>query len=1166
MVTTLSSSDVKVGPEVFINFRGDELRKSFISHLYSRLRSEGINAFIDTDEGAGQELENLFKRIEESKIALAVLSSRYTESHWCLQELVKIKECSMKSEGCNNNLFVIPIFYKLETSTVRELTGKFGLNLWDLWRVPGHDRNRDNRIVKWNEALENVLGKKALILTETGKEDDFLSTIVTHVKNALGAISSKRGKNPKPHNGGGVNPKPKKCLTISSNNTEPGEQRLKELEGKLDVHCNDNDTRILGLVGMPGIGKTYLAKKLFDKLKNRIIYCVFIQFERQKSKEQGAEWLQKRLVEGLLDQDDLKLRCADQNAVESWMKRLGKYKIVVILDNVIDREQIDEVIRNQDWIKKGSRIVITTRDKSILEGLACDLYEVPELNEREGLELFRAQMCTTLEGSFMELSRKFVDFSGGNPLALKAFGEELCGKDKSHWEARLGTLTQCSNQNIGRQLRICFNELNEQQKDAFLDIANFFRSQDEHYIRSLLDSSGPEYVGARNELSDLLDKFLIRLSDGRVEMHDLLITMAKELAKTSGGKYWLFPSRFAGSTNTLKNKEGKEKVRGIILDMSKMEEKPLHNQAFVGMRSLRYLKIYYSLGPKHREVECKLNLPDGIEFPEDNIVRYLDWVNFPGNELPSDFEPKNLIDLRLPYSKITRVWNCAKVAPNLKWVDLSHSSNLSSILGLSDAPNLLRLNLEGCKSLKGLPEEMQKMKNLVFLNLRGCTSLLSLPKITMDSLKTLILSDCSKFHTFEVISGSLETLYLNGTAIDGLPPAIGNLHGLIFLNLKDCKYLATLPDFIWKLRSLQELKLSRCSRLNSFSIDKENMVKLRVLLLDETSIAEIPANITYLSSLRRLCLSRNDTICSIQFDMDELLHLKWLELKCCKNLTSLSRLPPKLQCLNAHDCTSLRTLESPVTLLMPTEQIHSTFIFTNCHELEQTSKNAIISYFQKKSKLMSDDRYNQDFVFKALISTCFPGCEVPAWFNHKALGSVLELELPQGWNEERITGIALSVVVSFNGCTDQNNSLQVKCTCEFTNVSLSSESFIVGGWSEPDEEPHTVKSEHVFIGYTTWFNIKKRQQHSSVDSVSLRFEVTNGTSTVAECEVMKCGFSLVYEPEEAENTSCEENSRMDKSSSFTVDNDDCPANSDATPTTADYKRFNSIFEFFRKER
>lgn len=139
-------------------------------------------------------------------------------------------------------------------------------------------------------------------------------------------------------------------------------------------------------------------------------------------------------------------------------------------------------------------------------------------------------------------------------------------------------------------------------------------------------------------------------------------------------------------------------------------------------------------------------------------------------------------------------------------------------------------------------------------------------------------------------------------------------------------------------------------------------------------------------------------------------------------------------------------------------------------------------------------------------------------------------------------------------------------------MSLSPESFIVGGWSEPGDEPHTVESDHVFIGYITWFNIKKRQRFSSPNEVSLRFEVTNGTSAVAECEVMKCGFTLIYEPEEAESTTWEatppmEDSRHGQRSSFRTDeeHDYCYSdNSYATATTADSKRLNSLFSFFWK--
>ncbi|RID45137.1 hypothetical protein BRARA_I01885 [Brassica rapa] len=81
--------------QVFLNFRGEELHK---------------------DEMRGEDLTVLFRRIEESKIALVVFSKRYMESKWCLNELVKIKECVDKK-----TLVAFPIFFKVKPSELKDL-------------------------------------------------------------------------------------------------------------------------------------------------------------------------------------------------------------------------------------------------------------------------------------------------------------------------------------------------------------------------------------------------------------------------------------------------------------------------------------------------------------------------------------------------------------------------------------------------------------------------------------------------------------------------------------------------------------------------------------------------------------------------------------------------------------------------------------------------------------------------------------------------------------------------------------------------------------------------------------------------------------------------------------------------------------------------------------
>lgn len=441
-------------------------------------------------------------------------------------------------------------------------------------------------------------------------------------------------------------------------------------------------------------------------------------------------------------------------------------------------------------------------------------------------------------------------------------------------------------------------------------------------------------------------------------------------------------------------------MRGIFLDMSELKKKlPLDRSTFIKMRNLRYLKFYSSRCDRECEADCKLNFPDGLEFPLDKI-RYLYWLKFPMKKLPKDFNPKNLTDFNLPYSEIEEVWEGVKVCvslfefivlillaylisvivllnfsdcslqdtPKLKWVDLSHSSKLCNLSGLLNAVSLQKLNLEGCTSLEELPREMKRMKSLISLNMRGCTSLRVLPHMNLISLKTLILTNCSSIQKFQVISDNLETLHLDGTAIGQLPTDMVKLQKLIVLNLKDCKMLGAVPECLGKLRALQELVLSGCSNLKTFAIPIETMKCLQILLLDGTAIKEMPKILRFnnskvedihelrrgmngLSSLRRLCLSRNDMISNLQININQLYHLKWLDLKCCKNLQSIPLLPPNIEILDAHGCEKLKTVASPMALLKLMERVHSKFIFTNCNNLEQVAKNSITSYAQRKSQL-----------------------------------------------------------------------------------------------------------------------------------------------------------------------------------------------------------------------
>lgn len=141
---------------VFINFRGVEIRCGFLSHLMAAFESHQISFFIDKYEQKGKDLKHLFKRIEESPIALAIFSKRYAQSKWCLNELAKMKNLADK-----NTLKVIPIFYKVKVDDVRHQNGDFGRNFWKLAKA-----STGEEIKKWKEALEFFTYKMGLTLCD----------------------------------------------------------------------------------------------------------------------------------------------------------------------------------------------------------------------------------------------------------------------------------------------------------------------------------------------------------------------------------------------------------------------------------------------------------------------------------------------------------------------------------------------------------------------------------------------------------------------------------------------------------------------------------------------------------------------------------------------------------------------------------------------------------------------------------------------------------------------------------------------------------------------------------------------------------------------------------------------------------------------------------------
>ncbi|XP_040370751.1 uncharacterized protein LOC112188838 isoform X2 [Rosa chinensis] len=161
------------------------------------------------------------------------------------------------------------------------------------------------------------------------------------------------------------------------------------------------------------------------------------------------------------------------------------------------------------------------------------------------------------------------------------------------------------------------------------------------------------------------------------------------------------------------------------------------------------------------------------------------------------------------------------------------------------------------------------------------------------SLRLLILMDlsnCQYLATTPDFSKvpNLERLILEGcTELSVVHPTIGDLQQLVFLNLKGCASLESLPQSI-SLRSLRIFILSGCTKLEHFPEIVGNMDALSELYLDGTAIRELPLSIQHLEGLVLLNLSGCRNLLSLPSVLcSHLISLKFLYLSLCSSMEKL---------------------------------------------------------------------------------------------------------------------------------------------------------------------------------------------------------------------------------------------------------------------------------------
>ncbi|CAN1227699.1 Disease resistance protein L6 [Linum grandiflorum] len=834
--------------EVFLSFRGPDVRANFVDFLYRDLDRSKIRTFLDDVElRKGEEIApSLVKAIEESKVYIPILSQNYASSKWCLRELALMMKC--RNQG--NGHIILPIFYMMAPRDVRHQEGSYK----EAFRQHAN-RYKMETVNEWKDALGEVGNMKGWHVTESDRQGAIIGKVFTEVWSHL--MSNYM------------------LVTDELIGIESHVEKVTRL-----LSSDSEGVRIVGIHGMGGIGKTTIAKAVYNGIFGQFDRFWFLEDAREVlSKSNGVVTLQSMLISSIL-RTDYKVKDASEG-LRVIKDRVCQHKVLVVLDNVNDSFEFDKILGKWDEFSSGSRFIVTTRDKRILQVLQeCKFYEPGEMNHEHALVLFCKHAFGTDKPPEGEgfLSMEFVKAAAGLPLALKVIGSLLFRRERRFREAKLIEFKDIPPEKLQERLKVSYNDLTRTERQIFLDIASSFIGE-KRDLPSYMWNDCRLYP--ESGISTLMLRSLVRFNErNEFLMHDHIRDLGIAVIREENNQHPWKRSRIWSNEDALemlKDEEGSDQVEVLRVNMEE-ETLELTDEQFKKLTGLRYLEVFSG----RLTGDFKGVLPN---------LRWLKLHNC--SSIPSDLNMKKLVILDMhdcPVNDDWNAWTGIQAAQKLKAVSLSFCGALRKAPDLSQCRTLESIHFWNCREMGG-ELHIGNFKSLKLLSL----TMTKITKLTGKIRMLKNLEEIDAVHLRELPSGinrlsSLKILTLTLKEVAILPtslkklslsssqvPNLSELTDLEELSFDRCDQLQ-LPADIWKLSKLKTLKIWDSSCSNS-------------LLADESSTdSSLPSSLnSLLKLLKSLSLSDCTSMKELP-DLSGLKNLKYLNIDGCTQLVDIKGL------------------------------------------------------------------------------------------------------------------------------------------------------------------------------------------------------------------------------------------------------------------------------------
>uniref|UniRef100_M1AF10 NBS-LRR resistance protein n=1 Tax=Solanum tuberosum TaxID=4113 RepID=M1AF10_SOLTU len=243
---------------------------------------------------------------------------------------------------------------------------------------------------------------------------------------------------------------------------------------------------VISIVGMPGLGKTTLAYRVYNDKS------IVDHFDVRAWCTVDQERNEKKLLQKIFNQViGLKERVGendiDDDVADKLRKKLLAKRYLIVLDDMWDTATLDELMRPFPEFQKGSRVILTSRKEEVALHRKChsDPLYLQLLRPKQSWELleksvFGEERCPD---ELKDVGEKIARKCNGLPLVLDLIGGVISKKEKKEalWLEVLNNLSSFifkDEEEVVKIIQLSYDQLSDHVKPCLVYLASYPKDED----------------------------------------------------------------------------------------------------------------------------------------------------------------------------------------------------------------------------------------------------------------------------------------------------------------------------------------------------------------------------------------------------------------------------------------------------------------------------------------------------------------------------------------------------------------------------------------------------------------------------------------------------------------------------------------------------------------